>query len=242
MAFFTLQHEYRENPFEFFVYLPDYFDELENPALIVFLHGSGERGYDPGETLKGAGPAFEELNLPAVVIFPQCDPEYRAFYGDMEDRVMAAIDKVVAEFSVDTSRIYISGYSMGGSSALWICSRHPSKFAAMISIAPGITWVGAEPPPMLPDSAKNDFDKIFVAQDRTRSIAKKIATVPTWFLQGTDDEPCPIEETRSVIDQMRNIGYEPMVTEYDGMDHDCLEIALREQGLFEWLFEQKQMI
>jgi hypothetical protein len=37
---------------------------------------------------------------------------------------------------------------------------------------------------------------------------------------------------------MRKIGASPIVTEYDGLDHDSLEIALREQGLFEWLFEQ----
>src|SRR5208282_3506835 len=98
MAFFTLQHEEHGHAFEFFVYLPDYFEELEDPPLIVFLHGSGERGYDPGEPLKGAGPAFEELQLPAVIIFPQCDPEHRAFYGAMESRVMGAIERAIGEF------------------------------------------------------------------------------------------------------------------------------------------------
>src|SRR5690348_4837739 len=107
MAFFTLQHGEHEQAFEFYVYLPDYFEELVNPPLIVFLHGSGERGYDPGLALKGAGPAFEELQLPAVVIFPQCDPEHRAFYGAMEDRVVTCIGRAIEEFKVDTSRIYM---------------------------------------------------------------------------------------------------------------------------------------
>ncbi len=79
-----MQHEEHQRPFGVFVYLPDNSEEIENPPLIVFLHGSGRRGYDPGEALKGAGPAFEELQLPAVIIFPQCDPEHRAFYGAME--------------------------------------------------------------------------------------------------------------------------------------------------------------
>jgi predicted peptidase len=239
MAFFTLQHEEHGDTFEFFVYLPDYFEELDSPPLIVFLHGSGERGYDASEALKGVGPAFEELQLPAVAIFPQCDPEYRAFYGAMETRVMSAIERVIEEFHVDRSRIYLSGYSMGGSSALWLAARHPSIFAGMISVAPGITWVGAEPPPHLPDAVRAPFEAMFVAANRTETIAKNIASVPTWFLQGTADEPCPIEETRSVIEEMRNIGCEPIVTEYDGMDHDSLEIALREEGLFEWLFKQQ---
>ncbi len=239
MAFFTLQNEEHVHPSEFFVYLPDCFESLKDPPLIVFLHGSGERGYDPGEALKGAGPVFEELQLPAVIIFPQCDPRYRAFYGAMESRVMAAIERAVGEFGIDSTRIYLSGYSMGGSSAIWLAARHPSRFAAMISIAPGITWLGAEPPPLLPDSVRAPFEAMFVAGDRTRTIASKIASVPTWFLQGTDDQPCPIDETRSVIEEMRKIGCAPIVTEYDGLDHDSLEIALREQGLFEWLFERQ---
>jgi predicted peptidase len=239
MAFFTLQRQEHERPFEFFVYLPDSFEEIENPPLIVFLHGSGERGYNAGAVLKGAGPVFEELQLPAVIIFPQCDAMHRAFYGAMESRVMGAIERAVEEFHVDTTRIYLSGYSMGGSSALWLAARHSSKFAAMISIAPGITWIGAEPPPLLPDSVRAPFEAMFVAANRTETIAKNIASVPTWFLQGTYDEPCPIDETRSLIEEMRKIGRAPIATEYDGLDHDTLEIALREQGLFEWLFEQR---
>jgi predicted peptidase len=240
MSFFTLQHEEHERPFQFFVHLPDNFEDIESPPLIVFLHGSGERGYDVGSVLKGAGPAFEELQLPAVTIFPQCDPEHRAFYGVMESRVMIAIERTIGEFHVDPTRIYLSGYSMGGSSALWLAAQHPSKFAAMISIAPGITWLGAEPPPLLPDSVRAPFEAMFVADDRAKAIARSIASVPTWFLQGTADQPCPIDETRSVIEEMREIGCPPMVTEYNGLDHDSLEIALREQGLFEWLFEHRK--
>lgn len=238
MAFFTLKHEENGQTFEFFVYLPDYFKEIEKPPLIVFLHGSGERGYDPGAPLKGAGPVFEELQLPAVIIFPQCHPDYRAFYGAMESRVMSAIERAIGEFGTDQKRVYLSGYSMGGSSALWLAARNKSIFAAMISIAPGITWIGAEPPPHLPGQDRASFEEMFTAADRAKTIAKHIASVPTWFLQGTDDEPCPIGETRSVIEEMRKIGASPIVTEYDGLDHDSLEIALREQGLFEWLFEQ----
>jgi len=239
MAFFTFQHSDHERSFEFYVYLPDYFDELINPPLIVFLHGSGERGYEPGEALKGAGPAFEELQLPAVVIFPQCDPGHRAFYGAMEERVMTAVRRSMEEFKTDPARIYLSGYSMGGSSAMWLAARHKPKFAGLISIAPGITWIGKELPPHLPESVKEQFKTMFVEEDRPAGIAKNLEGMPTWFLQGTADEPCPIEETRAVIEEMRKLGSGPVVTEYDGMDHDSLEVALREEGLFDWLFQQR---
>lgn len=239
MSFFTLQHHVHGQPFEFVVHVPEYFENIENPPLIVFLHGSGERGYDVGEPLKGAGPAFDELQLPAVTIFPQCDPAHRAFYGAMEERVLAAIEKAKHEFQVDPARIYLSGYSMGGSSALWLAAQHPELFAALVSIAPGITWIGEELPPLLPAAVRGRFESMFVAADRSAAIARNIASVPTWFLQGTADEPCPIDETRSVIEEMRKIGRPPVVTEYDGLDHDSLEIALREQGLFEWLLEQR---
>ncbi len=76
----------------------------------------------------------------------------------------------------------------------------------MICIAPGITWLGSRTSTASARIGRAPFEAMFVAADRTRTIAKNIASVPTWFLQGTADEPCPIEETRSVIEEMRKLG------------------------------------
>lgn len=222
--------------YELAAFIPDRFEELVNPPLLVFLHGSGERGWDPGVPLTGIAHVFENLQLPAAVIFPQCDWEHRAFYGEMEDRALQSIEKAIFEFGADANRIFLAGYSMGGSSILWLIAKHPQKFVGSICIAPGITWMGEEAPPKLRSDDEELFNAMFVAENRTENIARQISHMPIWFLQGTADEPCPIEETRSLVDELHKLGAHPLVTEYDGVDHDSLALALEQEGLFDWLF------
>ncbi|GEM_PF-646888 len=238
MAFELLPNAHGSTPREFVAFFPNNFEAIENPPLVVFLHGSAERGTDPGLVLKGLETAFQDLQLPALVIFPQCDDHHRAYYGAMDTRVIQAIDQVIAQYAVDPRRIYLVGYSMGGSSNLWLAAKHPGKIAAMVCIAPGITWIGAQAPAALPADEKALFDSMFVAHDRPEAIARSIGNIPVWFLQGTEDQACPIDETRAVVSGLRQLGFAPLETEYDGMGHDTLLTALSEDGLFEWLFSQ----
>lgn len=233
MPFQLLREE--NNEFEFASFVPDNFADLKNPPLIVFLHGSGERGEDPGLPLKGNAYVFESLQLPAVIIFPQCISEFRAFYGEMEERVARSIGIAEEQLGANSNKLYFVGYSMGGSSCLWLAARHPGKIRRIACIAPGITWMGEEDPPYLPDDQRDFFHTMFVEQNRPEIIARNIKDTPIWFLQGTYDEPCPIEETRDVISNLRKLGAEPIVTEYEGVDHESLTMALEEEGLFEWL-------
>jgi predicted peptidase len=235
MPFLLLRNDESKSPFDVVAFLPDNIESLQKPPLIVFLHGSGERGSNPEQPTKGVAAIFEQMQLPAVVIFPQCDAVHRAFYGAMEDRVLQSIDKAIQEYGADPKRIYFVGYSMGGSSILWLAARHPKKFAGALSIAPGITWMGEELPPKLPTDVTRLFNSMFVADNRTERIAKEIRDFPVWFLQGTEDEPCPIDETRQVVAEMRQLGAEPKLTEYEGMGHDSLSSALAEEGVFDWL-------
>lgn len=235
MPFQLLKDEVNE--YEFVTFTPENLEAIESPPLVVFLHGSGERGWDPGLPLKGNAQVFENLQLPAVIVVPQCDSHHRAFYGEMERRVLACINQAIDEFGADSHRIYLAGYSMGGSSALWLAAKHPRKFKGMACIAPGITWMGEELPPLLPPDDKELFDSMFVAANRTENIARQVVNTPIWFLQGTQDEPCPIEETRQLIAELRKLGARPQVTEYEGIDHESLTMGLEEEGLFKWLLE-----
>lgn len=240
MPYHLLRNEDNESPFEFVAHVPNHIGEIAKPPLIVFLHGSGERGSDPGWPLKGAADVFDNLQLPAVVIFPQCNLEYRAFYGAMEQRCFAAIEQTANQFDVDLNRVYLIGYSMGGSSSMWLAARHPNKFAGMICIAPGITWLGAEPPPKFPEDQRDLFEKMFVIEQRPAHIAYAVKNMPVWFLQGTHDEPCPIDETRAVVQELKKLGREPIMTEYEGADHETLVRSLYENGLFQWLLSKRK--
>lgn len=233
MPFQLLKDE--ENQYEFVVFTPDNYESLSEAPIVVFLHGSGERGWDPGLPLKGNAHVFENLQLPAVIVVPQCDLNHRAFYGEMEKRALRCIDVAAEQLGASSDKLVLTGYSMGGSSCLWLAAKHPHKFHGIACIAPGITWMGEEPPPHLPLEDKEMFEAMFVASNRPENIAKQIVNTPIWFLQGTYDEPCPIDETRDLITELRKLGAQPKVTEYEGVDHESLTMGLEEEGLFGWL-------
>ncbi|MDZ4832827.1 MAG: alpha/beta fold hydrolase [Candidatus Melainabacteria bacterium] len=238
MVFFRLHNQDCVSPHEIVAYRPDNFAEIDKLPVIIFLHGSAERGLDPGQPLKDIGYVVSDYWLPALVMFPQCHPDYRAFYGEMEERVLFSINRAINELNGDPKRIYLIGFSMGGSSCLWLAARHPELFAGIVCIAPGITWIGAEPPPRFPTDVTEMFESMFVVPNRMEGIAKNVHQAPIWFIQGTHDEPCPIDETRTLITELRKLGSDPKVTEYEGAGHDILSTALREPGLFDWLFAQ----
>src|SRR4249919_3509411 len=109
-------------------------DTLRKYPLVIFLHGSGERGSDNEAQLKWGVMNFAtDQNMllhPAIVIAPQC-PEKAGWSNftrgkmssDMRlqpspskpmELVIDLIHQLMKTMPVDTNRIYITGLSMGG--------------------------------------------------------------------------------------------------------------------------------
>ena len=87
----------------------------KNP-VILFLHGSGERGDDGvRQTQSGLGPYVRAHadTFPAIVVFPQAaqDSEWA---GANLDMALAELDAATREFRGDPDRTYLTGLSMGG--------------------------------------------------------------------------------------------------------------------------------
>ena len=102
-----------------------------NVPLIVFLHGSGERGTNL-EMVKAHSP-FTYKNLmqePVAILAPQC-PEN--MWWDTQ-AVYFLIQEIVQKYKIDASRIYLTGLSMGGWGTLKLAGEHPEMFAAVASV------------------------------------------------------------------------------------------------------------
>ena len=103
--------------------------------LILFLHGAGERGNDL-ELVKQQGlPKYlqDKADFPFVVAYPQCPSRS---YWQMP-LLSAWLTRVLSEVRADTSRIYLTGISMGGYGAWDFASRYPDYFAAVAPICGG---------------------------------------------------------------------------------------------------------
>lgn len=113
-------------------YILDYPKDTKGKVpLLVFLHGSGERGTDL-EKVKAHSP-FTYKNLikePVAILAPQC-PENQ--WWDT-DAVYHLIKEIVQKYNIDESRIYLTGLSMGGWGTLTLAMEHPEMFAAVASV------------------------------------------------------------------------------------------------------------
>lgn len=136
--------------------LPDY-DTLRKYPLVIFLHGSGERGNDNESQLKWGVMNFaEEKNMiqhPAIIIAPQCPEKMRWSNFLMKknstemslpvspskpmELLYSLIQKLIKNLQVDTNRIYITGLSMGGFGTYDAIERYPHLFAAAVPVCGG---------------------------------------------------------------------------------------------------------
>jgi len=88
------------------VWLPARYTKLHHWPVILYLHGSGQRGDDNERQLTiGLAPALERYGqrYKAVVVLPQC-AEGHEWYGDMEQMAQAALEQTIREFHGDRRR------------------------------------------------------------------------------------------------------------------------------------------
>jgi len=81
--------------------------------LILFLHGAGQRGEDIWRVADFGLPKnlLTNADFPFIVVSPQCPQG--STWSDAE-LLIGLVDEITAGFAVDTSRIYLTGLSMGG--------------------------------------------------------------------------------------------------------------------------------
>lgn len=129
----------------FYDYLPKGYDTKKKYPLLIILHGMGELGNGESQLSKVLrnGP----LRLISNKTFPDSfvvqGKEYRFIIFAPQfinwpwpATTQAVVDYAVSHYSVDTTRIYLSGLSMGGG-ATWECVGNNAAYANKIAaIAP----------------------------------------------------------------------------------------------------------
>lgn len=212
---------------------PD-FSGSESYPLVIFLHGGGERGNDNKVQLKWGVQNFASdeamMTYKAIVLAPQSpsDATWSNFKGQFDDRdeplrlaatpskplkmTMEVVDQLIENVAVDTSRIYITGMSMGGFGTWDAIARWPERFAAAVPVCGG-----GDP-----------------------STAETIAHIPIWATHGADDPTVPPEMSREMINALREAGAKPGYSEYPGVGHFSWLQTYTDDYLMAWLFSQRK--
>jgi predicted peptidase len=205
--------------------------EGKHPAVVLFLHGSGERGNDNQAQLSQGLPPWlkQHTDFPAVVVIPQAPNDTEWTDKADADMALAALEKSVKEFHGDRKRLYLTGLSMGGFGSWQIAADHPGMFAAAAIICGGVE--------ALPDDGRNLYvHGVPKGQDAYAWTAKKIGTLPVWIFHGGDDHVVPTEQSRRMNAALLARKAEVKYTEFPGVNHGSWEKAYATPDLWEWMF------
>jgi len=132
----TFNIEANETNVNYLLFLPDkYNEEKKDWPLILFLHGSGERGSVIDSVKKHGPPKIVEQvpDFPFIVLSPQC-PKEQQWSNDI---LIPLLDEIVKKYRVDEKRIYLTGLSMGGFGTWALAIQYPHRFAAIAPICGG---------------------------------------------------------------------------------------------------------
>ncbi|RCH55595.1 hypothetical protein DJ568_06800 [Mucilaginibacter hurinus] len=120
----------------YLLYLPD--DYMQDTArrfpMMIFLHGSGERGTDLNKVKVNGPPMMIEKGkkYPFIVVSPQAGER-----GWEESELYNMLLGIQQKYRVDGQRIYLTGLSMGGYGTWEFAMKHPELFAAIAPICGG---------------------------------------------------------------------------------------------------------
>lgn len=181
------------------------------PPVMLFLHGSGERGTDADLVLKHGLPRLihEGKDFPFLVVSPQCPSD--VWWHDVADTVMALFDHALASETVDSKRIYLTGLSMGGGGTWYIGAHHPTLFAAAVPVCGTM-------PPGFPDA-------VCAMKD-----------VPVWAFHGAKDETVPAQNSYVISEKLRECGGSARLSIYPEADHNVWDQVYDDPMVYDWLW------
>lgn len=194
------------------LYLPENYEKTQDSLpLILFLHGMGERGTDL-ELIRTQGlpkRLEKKSGFPFVVISPQCPLD--SWWSLHVEDLIHLLDNIIASYRVDTSRVYLTGLSMGGFGTWALASSYPERFAAIAPICGGMDhWL--------------DMD----------ARAKALKNTPIWTFHGAADTAVPILMTEKVIEAIEAAGGSVKYTIYPRVGHDSWTQTYANPELYEW--------
>lgn len=184
----------------FFAYLPEdhYLHPGDHFPLLIFLHGSGEKGNGTTELARVLvhGPPKLIRNgrdFPFIVVSPQLPGNQGGWPTGLVDEL---VTKAIADYHVDTTRIYVTGLSLGGYGTWAYAVAKPGRVAAAVPIAGG----------------------------GSTGQACTMKNVPAWAFHGDADGTVNVSGSVNMVNAINACSPPPPVTAqltiYPGVGHD----------------------
>jgi predicted peptidase len=188
--------------------LPEH--QKEKFPLLVFLHGSGERGTDL-ELVKNHSPfTYQHLiPSPVAILAPQC-PENVWWNSTALYQLILDISE---KYNIDKSRIYLTGLSMGGWGTWKLAEEHPELFAAIAPVCAPV--------------------------DRMMLInADKLKDMPLKIYHGALDDVVLPTDSIEIYQKLKGINKTAELILFPDDNHNSWDSTYSNPKFYEWLLAQ----
>lgn len=219
------------------IYVPDSYSPEKKYGLMIFMHGSGERGNNNLQLHEiGANRYFyyiaedEKLKDEFILLAPQCADGYSWVESDWEKSVYDfdpetqlsvplklfydfVDNDLCVNYNIDSDRILMTGISMGGYATWFTMMFRPDLLAAAIPVCGG-----ADP-----------------------KMAEVMKDIPTWVFHSEDDPEVPSISLNAMSEAMQKAGATDFhSTLYKHEGHFSWTRAYSEKPAFDWFISRRK--
>jgi hypothetical protein len=197
--------------YHYLLYLPQQYDsdDARHWPLIIYLHGKSACGTDLGKVKRYGLPFFTDrgMSLDAIAVSPQC-PEGKNWTS--ENWLNPILKELTTKYHIDTTRIYLTGMSLGGFGTWDLAIKYPHRFAAIAPLCGG----------------------------GNPRLVGAIKEVPVWAFHGDHDQLVPINRSKEMIEALRKCGGYPKFTILKGFPHD-IHRMYGDPNLYKWMLQYR---
>ena len=207
-------------------------------GLMIVLHGLGGNAKQLMQFARNIAPPGTIVAAPGAVKLPPTleNEDVPSFGGEWsplphwwryhrEGFPLAALRHLKREFPIDTNRVLLIGYSMGGYGTWGTGLRFPGEFAAIAPLAGGLSRLEN----LMPRDAKN------------RRLLHNARGLPTWFIHGNADRVVPVRFSRTIHEDLTKAGIDHVYHEVEQGPHILMPFLRGNDltgQLVAWLKEQ----
>jgi poly(3-hydroxybutyrate) depolymerase len=214
--FIPLTYENGTDSIPYRLFIPTNYSAATNYPLVLFLHGSGERGTNNDTQFNENGALVfitNQTQYPSFMVAPECSPDDRWTNSNIRELLFDLVGSLQQEFSIDADRIYITGLSMGGEGTWDQIVNYPGFYAAAVSMSAG--YMGTAP-------------------------ITNLANIPIWDFHAANDDVNSVDYSRGGVAAARQLGDRVVYTEYADGFHNIWDTAYATPILMDWIYSQRR--
>ena len=192
--------------YNYLTYLPDHYDSLKNEMLpvIFYLHGRSASGTNINRIRTYGLPYFLDKGkkLDFMVVAPQCPWGKNWASENWFDTIYAEIS---AKYKIDSTRIYLTGMSLGGFGTWELANRYPHTFAAIAPLCGG---------------AKTEW-------------VDNLYQIPIWVFHGVKDKQVSVSRSDDMVKALNDLHSLVVYSRLPDKGHDIHRVY-DDDRLYDW--------